>query len=128
MRQHISYKENLPYKSRFSNRKLLHDKPSKETECLFRRSFYTFPFLNLCMFFNSAKSTIPILSFAYLSLCTSITNICILLVFINLFISLSIYLLIFLSIYLSVYLSIYLSIRLSIYLSTINSLYIACSL
>ena len=29
MSTHIFYKENLPYKSRFSNRKLLHDKTSK---------------------------------------------------------------------------------------------------
>ena len=56
MSTHICYKENLPYKSKISIRKLLHDKTSKKDEYLFKRSFYSFPSLNLYMFFISAKS------------------------------------------------------------------------
>ena len=56
MSTYIFYKANLPYKSNFSNRRLLQDKTSKKDEYLFRKSFYTFPSLNLNLFFNSAKS------------------------------------------------------------------------
>ena len=42
MSTHVFYKENLPYKLRFSNHKLLHDKNKKNNICS-EGSFTPFP-------------------------------------------------------------------------------------
>ena len=47
------YKENLPFKSRFSNRNVLHDKTSKKNNICSEGPFNTCPSLNLYMFINS---------------------------------------------------------------------------
>ena len=57
MSTNIFYKENLPYKSRFSNRKLLHDKTSKKNNICSEGPFTPLS-LNLYIFFNSANPTI----------------------------------------------------------------------
>ena len=56
MSTHIFYKVNLPYNRDFQIASYYMIKHQKNNEYLFRRSFYTFPSLNLYMFSNSAKS------------------------------------------------------------------------
>ena len=57
--KHIFYKENLPYKSRFSNCKLLHDKTSKRNNTCSEGSITPFhPWFYIFKFFNSANPII----------------------------------------------------------------------
>ena len=49
------YKENLPYKSRFSNRKILHDKTSKKMNICSEGPFTPFPLLEFIYVFQFSK-------------------------------------------------------------------------